>query len=313
MDLNSRYATRATQPPHNPAMSNDPSIVHYDEDEISLVDIIRFFQRQWRLIGGVTIAIAVTTVAISLTKPSSYERSITLQITAPFLLLGFLEQPTNTDALPQIAVVDTLGDWTSTALNELELDAGVQRPTYDTTANQLTFGLTASNPKQLEVIPTALVLEGLAEQWQVPLAQAITARTRQLEVQQQKTQQILSQLEAAIAQLPADNVSRQEALESQRASTLRQQADVTFQYEYLTELKNNIEQASQDLLPIEIAAEGDIQESRTALVQVTVLAVIAGFMVATLLAIIVEQWPHWQAELAVAQTAEASPSESNEA
>ncbi|MGB0563972.1 MAG: hypothetical protein ACPGVO_19555 [Spirulinaceae cyanobacterium] len=294
-------------------MSKDPSTVEqYDEDEISLVDIIRFFKRRWRSVGSVTIPIAAIISTVSLTQPSSYQRSATLQIADPFLLLDLLGQSTDSAAPPQIAVVDNLGAWALTALTKLDLDAGVQSPNYNKIATQLTFELTAANLDQLEAIPTTLVIEGLAEQWQVPLEQAIATRTQQLEVQQQQAQQTLSQLESAIAQLPAENIPRLEALEAQRAIALREQAALEFQAEYLAELRNNLEQASQDLLPIEIAAEGDIQENRTSLLQVMILAVVSGFMVATLLVIIVEQWPHWQAELAAANAGEKSAQPRNQ-
>lgn len=105
------------------------------------------------------------------------------------------------------------------------------------------------------------------------------------------------------------NSPRWEALEAQRAMVLRQQAELAFQADYLTELEKGLDQASRELLPVVIAAEGDVVEIRNSPIQAIILALITGLIVAMPVALVVEQWPRWQTELAAHDTQNQSSSE----
>ncbi|MEM8638642.1 MAG: hypothetical protein AAGG51_07515 [Cyanobacteria bacterium P01_G01_bin.54] len=217
----------------------------------------------------------------------------------------------DSDILPKIMDLRHLGNWAKTAIHRLELSAAVQATVYHPETNQLTLTLAAPNPQQLDATPGSLVLTKLAERWRAPFQQAIAARVLQLEVQQQQAEQVLGQLDTAIAKLSPNNFPRQGALEAQRAIVLREKAELAFHSDYLADLERNLEQASRDLFPMMIIVEGKITQVKQSPLQVIAFALITGFIVATFVALVIEQWPRWQAELATANISAQTQSPSN--
>lgn len=261
----------------------------YDEDEISLLGVFRFFQRQWRVIGGVTIVSTVIISAISLTKPASYQRSVTLQVSNMPVLQTIFGTHTNFGR-PEIANASQTGVWALRTLRKIELSSVSPTVKYDDTTKQLTLALVAADPERLDAITVSRILAEIAEQWQIPLQQAISERVRQLEVQQQQTEQSLSQLDAAIQQLSSGNLPRQQALEAQRASALLKQAELAFQVNYVAELENDLEQTSRELLPVVITTDGKAEKLPRPPLQTPIIAFIGGLLVAMVVASLVDQW-----------------------
>lgn len=162
---------------------------HYDENGLSLVDILCFLKRQWRLIGGITIAAVSSTV--SLRTPPLYQRSMTLQVVNSPLLSTVFGQSTDSFMAPKR--LDDLGNWITESWGNLELASTVETSSYNTATNQIPLTLTASNPQKLNATPASKVITALSDQWQKPLQQVIESRTIQLEVQQRQAQQTLEQ------------------------------------------------------------------------------------------------------------------------
>lgn len=298
-------------------MPKSAPTIMYDDGEISLIDILRFFKRRLSLVGGVTVAIAALTSIISFTEAPSYQRSMIFQVNDSPLLSTVLDASADlgtsddSDILPKIMDLRHLGNWAKTAIHRLELSAAVQATVYHPETNQLTLTLAAPNPQQLDATPGSLVLTKLAERWRAPFQQAIAARVLQLEVQQQQAEQVLGQLDTAIAKLSPNNFPRQGALEAQRAIVLREKAELAFHSDYLADLERNLEQASRDLFPMMIIVEGKITQVKQSPLQVIAFALITGFIVATFVALVIEQWPRWQAELATANISAQTQSPSN--
>lgn len=271
----------------------------YDDDEISLIDIIQFFQRCWRIIGGGTIAIALLTSVFSLSKPPSYEKSMTLQVEEnPMPRL--LSQLSNDADLSgsKAANQNETEAWASEALATLELEAvSLQEPTYDAATASIPLTLTASQPEPLAQITTDELREQLAIAWQLPLRRTLEDQQLLLDVESQQAQEAITQLEQQLAAVPAENTPRQIALENQRAEVLRQQAELAFQQQYIQDLTDNLETQSAAQLPLTVVEESDVITVARSPLQIAILSLIAGFMVSTLVAILIEQWPRWQAEL----------------
>src|SRR5215813_8105510 len=56
----------------------------YDTDELSLVQLVRFFLRHWRLLGGMALATGLTAALfMAYSVPHTYEASATLVIYSP--------------------------------------------------------------------------------------------------------------------------------------------------------------------------------------------------------------------------------------
>jgi hypothetical protein len=270
----------------------------YDDDEISLIDIIRFFQRHWRIIGGGTIAIALLTSVFSLSKPPSYEKSMTLQVEEnPMPRL--LSQLSNDADLSgsKAANQNETGAWASEALATLELEAvSLQEPTYDAATASIPLTLSASQPEPLAQITDEL-MEQLAIAWQLPLRRTLEDQQLLLDVESQQAQEAIAQLDQQIAAIPADNTPRRIALENQRAEVLRQEAELAFQQQYIQDSIDNLGTQSAAQLPLTVVEESDVITVARSPLQIAILSLIAGFMVSTLVAILIEQWPRWQAEL----------------
>ncbi len=118
-----------------------------------------------------------------------------------------------------------------------------------------------------------------------------------LDVESQQAQEAIAQLDQQIAAIPADNTPRRIALENQRAEVLRQEAELAFQQQYIQDSIDNLGTQSAAQLPLTVVEESDVITVARSPLQIAILSLIAGFMVSTLVAILIEQWPRWQAEL----------------
>lgn len=275
-------------------MSDVRSPANSDDGEISLADLLRFLQRQWHFLGGVTVAIATVSVMLNLAKLPSYRRPITLQIQKNSPLISTL--------LPESTEANSVGNWATKTLPKLELDATVTSPVYDAAKHQVALSLIASEPEPLEAISASMIVDGLTQQWQEQLQPMLAEQTFLLRVQQKQAEQAVAQLEEELRQVSPSNLPRQTAMEEQRAELLREQVVFAAQLAFLTELEQELAQASRDLLPITVSFEGAVAAQTNSSVQAVIFGLMAGFMIAVLIAIAVEQWPHLRAELQATET-----------
>ncbi|WP_072622894.1 Wzz/FepE/Etk N-terminal domain-containing protein [Spirulina major] len=274
----------------------------YDDDEISLVDIIRFFQRRWRLIGVTTLVVAIAaTATTALQATTTYQQTITLGV-EPDPLDSLLTQlnPVETPR-PAPKTLSQIGQWTVTAVGTVTPDAvSISAAPYDATSNTIALTLTAATAPPLED-QTEPLMAALAIAWQDPLNERITDELRTLAVQDAQVKQAIAKLDAAIAVTPPDNIARRTALETQRAELLRAEATLSFQQGYFQDIQDDLADNSVEFLPLTVIEESEISAVQRSPLQIVILSLIAGFMVATLAAILLEQWPRLQAELAAQQ------------
>ncbi|NEO26603.1 MAG: hypothetical protein F6K03_06830 [Kamptonema sp. SIO4C4] len=272
----------------------------YPDEEISLVDIIRFFARQGKLILFTTLGLTALAVAYTLIQQSapSYQKELTLTVeptAIPFSGNSGVSLPTySNSSQANTAAIEFL--------NTQETETVDLNAVYEEETGEVILTLQSPTPEPLPT-QSEQVLEQLQQDLQTALKKDILRNLAQLETRLSREQAILREIEAEIAQTPpveanVDN-PRLSSLESQRTRQLALLADLEFDQNYLQEALTDLEDFTQQVYSIEIEEESEIQQqsSRSPL-QVGILAFIAGFMVSVLIAIIQEQIPQIRAELA---------------
>jgi len=291
----------------------------YEDDEISLVDIFRFLLRNGRLILAITVIFAVAGVLLTQMRQSTsptYSQTLNVTITPTPLRLGWLQHPSSNLAsspypISAISLAQIYGDAITVIQQNPPEDIQIEA-TYDTTNQRLNITLTATDRDRLLNADTAvieIINTNLADQ----TAMALPIILASLDLQIKKFRTVINRIETEVA--TSTNPLRQAALETERARLLTQLITQERDYQELSQAEGEALIAlSREVFPILILNPTEITESiggRSPL-QIAILSMIAGFMVATLAAIIWEQIPHWRAELAAAQAAATQPQKPSE-
>ncbi|WP_017302720.1 hypothetical protein [Spirulina subsalsa] len=266
-----------------------------DTDEISLVDIIRFFIRQWKLISLSTLTISLLAVAYSFLQPKPpYQKTVTLSLRFnPFFLTDRSSVPSSVPRL-DINRANTL---TTELLQTQTPESFSLQSNYDTTSQKITLTLKSDDNSTLEAAPS-VVLEQLNEDLQEVLKTDIQASLGEITLYIERLEKVITRLEEQLAQTNPTDSPRQEALQSERASQLASLTAFQFDQAFLQQSLDNPAPFTQQVLPITVLSESPITQPSRSRLQLIILSLIAGFMVAVLAAIILEQIPRLQAELA---------------
>ncbi|NER98855.1 MAG: hypothetical protein F6J86_34365 [Symploca sp. SIO1B1] len=274
-----------------------------NDDEISLVDIIRFFSHNWKFMALITMGLSAIAIALKLTlpepqQPTQYQQQLTL-----------LVQP---NAVPVANFpkmnVHQVGALAVKLLQNPNLEEITGEPEYTTNTQQVS--LTVELP---EVDPSTSVstkiLNQLEEGFGTIFSTTLDATLNLTEIDLKRNQQILAQLEQEIAQVPKRAPTefpdpQLSALELQRSNQVTKISTLEFDKQYLEKaLKNPTEFASQ-VVAVQIVSESEVSQTTTSTsspLQVAVLALIASFMIAILATIIRNQIPRLKAELSQEQ------------
>lgn len=257
-----------------------------DEDEFSLIDIICFFYLNLSFIGSITIGLAAIVTTLSLLQPKQYQKELTLSVKPV--------QATVSQVLPELDLSQAGTQAVQVLQNQPPAQTTVS-PVYDATNQQLNVTLQSSNPDALANV-AAKIQEQLETEFDETLREATQARLMSLELQIERNQQALAQLEQQSSQFSPTNEFRIGTLESYRATQISRIAELDFDKQYLEQVQENLTEFTSQVIPVEVLAESVSPQDRSP-IQVVVIAVIASFMVAILAAIIREQIPRLKAEL----------------
>ncbi|NEO26604.1 MAG: hypothetical protein F6K03_06835 [Kamptonema sp. SIO4C4] len=278
----------------------------YSDDEISLVDILRFLGRRGQLISLTTLGLTALAVGVSFWQPKPYQKQLTLSI-----------QPTSA-TLSEYSGLSIPANQNQQQIQALATEFIDQQKSEDLFPSSQTESLTvsASNNTNINVIQltfesptpdplktaTQPILEQLTTYLQTPLKTEVKRASGKIETQLRREQRLLTQIEAELAQAPPVEANKENPrlanLEERRA---RQQALVTeleFDLQYLEQALADFATFTQQIYLMQIKGESAIEQSEQSLAQVGLLALIASFMVAVLVAIIRDQIPQIRAELA---------------
>ncbi|MEQ9237472.1 hypothetical protein [Coleofasciculus sp. E2-BRE-01] len=259
-----------------------------DEDEISLLDIIQFFRRNWRLMAWGTLGLSAVAIALSLLMPKQYQKQLTLSVTpVPISVSGIPGVDIQQASHKTVKLLENHYD----KIDETEVRSNYNSETQqiDITVRSPDTGFLAEAGSQVSTL--------LQQEFQAIFGQAIANSLFSTDMEIQKQQQVLEQLEQQIAQVRDSNgidperirtAVRLEALETQRAEVLAQIASLEFDKQYLEPAQENLAEFTSQIISIQLLSESKVEPTRS-LVQIAVLAAIASFMVAILAAIIRDQ------------------------
>ncbi|NER23876.1 MAG: hypothetical protein F6J96_24860 [Symploca sp. SIO1C2] len=279
----------------------EPSKLQND-DEISLVDIIRFFSHNWKFLAITTVGLSAIAITLKLTlpkpqQPTQYQQQLTLSV-----------QPNSVPVanFPPMNV-HQVGALAAGLLQNSNLEQITGEPKYTTTTQQVS--LTVELPDADASTSTSKkIVNQLEEDFGNIFSQNLEATLNHVEVNLKRNQQILAQLEQEIAQVPKRAPTefpdpQLSALELQRSDQVTKISTLEFDKEYIEKaLKNPAEFASQ-VVSVQIVSESEVSQttSSSSTLQVAILALIASFMVAILATIIRNQIPRLKAELSQEQ------------
>ena len=267
-----------------------------NEDEVSLVDIIRFFRLNWKFLGLITIALSSVAIALSLSRPQLYQKQLVLAIKPLPLTLASQSMTTMN--------VDEAGARAVTILQNQKLDQLTTTATYDAVTQQVDLTLDSPNQSALAGA-SSKVISQLNTQFEKQLAKSLKTALTSTTLELKRYQQILAQLERQVDQLPVKDTkvpqgirleARRRAMESERGRFVTLIVTQTVDKEYLEQALKNPAQLSGQVISVQVLSEADVQKTRSPM-QLVILSIIASFIVAVLAAIIREQIPRLKYEL----------------
>ena len=267
-----------------------------NEDEVSLVDIIRFFRLNWKFLGLITIALSSVAIALSLSRPQLYQKQLVLAIKPLPLTLASQSMTTMN--------VDEAGARAVTILQNQKLDQLTTTATYDAVTQQVDLTLDSPNQSALAGA-SSKVISQLNTQFEKQLAKYVKTGLTSTTLELKRYQQILAQLDRQVEQLPVKTTTdpegirteaRRRAMESERGRFVTLIATRTVDKQYLEQVLKNPAQLSGQVISVQVLSEADVQKTRSPM-QLVILSIIASFIVAVLAAIIREQIPRLKYEL----------------
>lgn len=267
-----------------------------NEDEVSLVDIIRFFRLNWKFLGLITVALSSVAIALSLSRPQLYQKQLGLAIKPLPLTLASKSMTTMN--------VDEAGARAVTILQNQKLDQLTTTATYNAVTQQVDLTLDSPNQSALAGA-SSKVISQLNTQFEKQLTKYLKTGLTSTTLELKRYQQILAQLDRQVNQLPVKDTkapegirieARRRAMESERGRFVTLIATQTVDKEYLEQALKNPAQLSGQVISVQVLSEADVQKTRSPM-QLVILSIIASFMVAVLAAIIRDQIPRLKYEL----------------
>lgn len=248
-----------------------------NEQEISLVDLVRFFFYQWKFLALTTAGVSAIVIAFSLVQPKQYQKQLTLSVKPV---------PIPVSAFPAIDInqANTLAVG---FLQNPKLDQTTTRVKYEPTTQQIDLTLRSPNASVL-TNASSKVVNHLETSFEKILGKTLKTSIASLEIDLKRNKQILNQLKQQSSQFSPTNESRLGALETQQAQKVASIADLEFSQQYLQQAQGNLAEFTSQVMSIQILNESNVLQTRSP-VQLAVIAVIASFMVAVLAALIRNQ------------------------
>ncbi len=246
-------------------------------DEISIVEIIRFFLDNWKFLALTTAGLSAIAITLSLSQPTRYQKQLTLSVQPA---------PAPVSAFPAMDI-NQANNLAVKFLQNLQLDQTTAQPKYDPTTQQIDLTLRSPSPSSLKDA-RSIAIRQVETGFEEVMGKSIKTSLTSIDIQLKRNKRILQQLEQQKAQFSPTNEFRLGVIESQRAQKFSQMAELEFDKQYLEQARENLTEFTSQLIAVQMLAESDVPQHRS-LVEVLIVAVIAGFLVAVLAAIIRDQ------------------------
>lgn len=249
-----------------------------DIEEISLADIIYFFNRNRKVIALTTLGLSFLAISFSLIKPIQYQKQITLSVRpAPTAISDFPVMDVNQASTLAVKF-----------LQNLKLDQTTVQPQYDATTQQIDLRVRSPNSSALTNAEPKIVNQ-LETSFGKMLSNSIQSSLTSKEIAIQRSKRILEQLQQQSSQFSPTNEFRIGVVENQRAQQLAYIAQLEFDKQYLKQAQKNLADFTAQAISIQVLAESDKPQQPRSLVAISVIAIIASFMVSVFAAIIRDQ------------------------
>lgn len=267
-------------------MSRDSSYQPSSDDEISLADIIRFFLRNAKLIGLITVGFTGLAFAYSLTRPANYQQKNILAVQANAIKLADRTFPAENTA--------NLNSLVISALNNQNSQPVQVSSTFDAGTQQLTVTVNGIEAEALETfsntLPT-LIQDTLQNHLNKQVLATITAadidRSRANEALAQLNQQI-NDLGQNLNNSSVAAIARLNALEEQRAILTTNLALRQTDRRYLDEAKTSPQSFLDKVVSVDVLAQSEVEKLGVPKRSLVLIA-ITSFIMAVLVAIVREQ------------------------
>jgi uncharacterized protein involved in exopolysaccharide biosynthesis len=263
-------------------------MMNRDEDEISLVDIIRFFSRNGKFLALITVGLSAIAIIISLRQPKHYQKQLTLLIKPTSIHLSTFPTP--------LMDINQAGALAVKFLQTPKLDQVTAEVKYDAIIQQLDLTLRSPNPSSLTNASSKIV-SLLETRFGEILSKSLENSQISVELQLKKNKRILDQLQQQKNRFSPTNQYRIGALEPRQAEVLANMAQLEFDKQYLQQARKNLADFTSQVIPVQILTESDVPPQTRSPTKVVVIAVIASFFVAVLAAIIRDQLLRLKQEL----------------
>ena len=268
------------------------------EGELSLADIIQFFNFNLKFLGLTTVCLSAITIILPIFLLKQYQKQVTLLVKP---VQAFISKPIPSLDVNQINTVVELLQ--SKSREQLQPDAGkiTTKAKYNPTTQRLEVSLRSSNPSLLDVATPKLINQ-LKTEFPATLKQTIQTSITSTELQIERNQASVAFLEKQVGKLRFSSnlanpqeiqtssqetrtLARLEALERQRANYLTAIATLRYDTEYLEKVQKNPVEFADKVIAVQMLSESGVRQTPS-LLQIAVFAVVASFMVAVFAAII---------------------------
>lgn len=289
---------------------NDPLSPSYDE--ISLVDILCFFQRRFRLIGGLTLLGILLGLGFHLSRPPRVQQALVLSLTTPYLQ-GNLLTPTPKSA-SSVSLEDPLANELAGVWEALSLEKNLSLETFEhnsfrggelstapfsgqafsseqviisltTRVDEFSIVMESSQSSVLEELPS-LAVETFEAEAQRFIHWNLNIAASNLSQKIEESQYVIDSLIAQDVRLPATNDT---VISDEIARTAR----LEFQHQAILTTQTVLD----NIIKTEVIESKQSTINRS-LFSITILLTILGLVVSTFIAICVDQWPRlkqqWQ-------------------
>lgn len=262
-------------------------------DEISLIDVILFFQKHWRFLGIVTLLLSLGITGMALSKPKNFTQKLTIAI--ELNLTNIQLQNIDIGQIPRNIDLPKVNNLGVEFLTNLENDKVDLQATYNAENQNIDITLTSSQTTDLTDKSDHIITQ-LQDSFKEKIKSDLDNSLQSLNRNIQKNELILKDLESQISQ-SSNNVPRLEALELQRTAYIINLSSLKVDRQFLDNSKVNIAEFTEKVLPVKIIKKSPIEQQSSSLLKVYILAAIASFMVAVFSAVILEQIKSLKQEL----------------
>ncbi|MEM9815884.1 MAG: hypothetical protein AAF827_05685 [Cyanobacteria bacterium P01_D01_bin.6] len=278
-----------------------------DVDEIALVDILKFLQRQFKVIGGVTFLVIMIATVTNLMTPKQSRREVIVRLSLP-LEINLSSDDALSDALrdpalvqEEIAAAANLAltkDFSAALSNQASpsLVTASFSPSTDERPERFQLLLKSAEPDVLEEA-SKLALDSVQMAAGNVVESYLEPEIAWLDVliqrQQEKVNRLTNQLRSNTTIDNGAPTALANVLQLSQQSVLAEEISSLIDYELQRDSLLELQARDEPLVDIKVLIESQAQVS-SSLLQQLVLSMVAGLMVGILIAIVVDQLPHNQ-------------------